>query len=401
MHRHASLNRARRLVFHRALGTCAVAPETARSACGGNCVAAGSSSRLQQVQLRVRPEVRLDRLAFALVTVLGLCAATSAAAELSPPAANALPTGGQVAAGSASLSTSGSTMTVGQASQRAIINWSSFDVGSAAAVNFVQPNAAAVALNRVTGGSASQIFGRLSANGQVYLVNPSGVLFGRSAQVDAGGLVASTLGISDADFLAGRDRFTQGAGEGASVVNQGRISVAPGGRIALLGTRVSNQGQLLAPGGDVALAAGRQVTLAAGADGHLQLGVDAGELATLVSNGGLVRVTLARAERPRDSIHHQESSCIAMPASTEPTDWSSIACRAPVPWRLRRPARAEQAVLSPAHPSACCMRVFIGGALPWCWGWACAGPWPLRQSPSRRRQLRCPWEARSLPAAPL
>ncbi|GAA4355708.1 GLUG motif-containing protein [Variovorax defluvii] len=125
----------------------------------------------------------------------------------------------------------------------------------------------------------------------MYLVNPSGVLFGRSAQVDAGGLLASTLGISDADFLAGRDRFTQGAGEGegASVVNQGRISVAPGGRIALLGTRVSNQGQLLAPGGDVALAAGRQVTLAAGADGHLQLGVDAGELATLVSNGGFVQ----------------------------------------------------------------------------------------------------------------
>ncbi|WP_143694907.1 two-partner secretion domain-containing protein, partial [Variovorax sp. JS1663] len=276
-----SLNRAYRLVFNQAQGTCVVAPETARSAGGAGAGATSSPAGLLQT--------RLKRLALAMVLGLDLCAATAWAAEPSPLAANTLPRGGQVAAGSASLSTSGSTMTVGQASQRAIINWSSFDVGAAAAVNFVQPNAAAVTLNRVTGGSASQIFGRVSANGQIYLVNPSGVLFGRGAQVDAGGLVASTLGITDADFLAGRDRFTQGPGEGASVVNQGRISVSPGGRIALLGTRVSNQGQLLAPGGDVALAAGRQVTLVAGADGHLQLGVDASELATLVNNGGLIQ----------------------------------------------------------------------------------------------------------------
>ena len=100
------------------------------------------------------------------------------------PAANALPAGGQVVQGAASLAQSGSQLSIQQSSQRAAINWQSFDIGNAAKVNVVQPNAQAVLLNRVVGQSPSQIFGKLQANGHVILVNPNGVLFGAGARDD-------------------------------------------------------------------------------------------------------------------------------------------------------------------------------------------------------------------------
>ncbi len=106
-------------------------------------------------------------------------------------------------------------MTVNQTSQNAAINWQTFNIGADQAVVFSQPNASAVALNRVVGSDPSAIFGRLSANGQVFLVNPNGVLFGKGAQVNVGGLVASTLDISDADLMAGRYTFSGDGGLGA------------------------------------------------------------------------------------------------------------------------------------------------------------------------------------------
>ena len=150
----------------------------------------------------------------------------------------------------------------------------------------MQPSASSVALNRVGGGQGSQILGTLQANGQVYLVNPAGILFGKTAQVDVGGLVASTLAMRDDDFLAGRDRFG-GAGAG-SVVNEGRITVRPAAAPCCSGARCSNTGQISAPGGNVALAAGEQATLSVGANGHLQIAVDAAQVSTLVANGGLI-----------------------------------------------------------------------------------------------------------------
>ena len=132
-----------------------------------------------------------------------------------------LPTGGQVTAGSAAISSAGNTLTVTQTSAKAIINWQDFSVGAGHAVRFAQPDASAVALNRVVGTSASLIDGALSANGRVFLVNPNGVLFGAGAQVEVGGLVASTLALRDADFLAGNFVF-DGAGSGI-VANHGRI----------------------------------------------------------------------------------------------------------------------------------------------------------------------------------
>jgi filamentous hemagglutinin family protein len=118
------------------------------------------------------------------------------------PAPNALPSGGQVAQGAAAISQSGANMAIHQSTSRAVINWQSFDIGKDAKVNIVQPNAQAVLLNRVTGVAPSQIFGQMSANGQVVLVNPNGVTFGKDGSVSAAGLTASTLNISDADFMA-------------------------------------------------------------------------------------------------------------------------------------------------------------------------------------------------------
>ena len=132
-----------------------------------------------------------------------------ALALLPAGAALALPTGEQVIAGQASINRpNGTTLTVQQSTPSAIINWQGFSIGAPEAVLFQQPGSGSVALNRVVGNQPSEIFGRLQSNGQLFLVNPNGVLFGRSASVDVGGLVASTLNISNEDFLARRYRFS-------------------------------------------------------------------------------------------------------------------------------------------------------------------------------------------------
>lgn len=219
-----------------------------------------------------------------LPLALTLCAAPALAAL---PAPTALPTGGQVTAGQAAISQSGSAMTINQTSDKAILNWQTFDIGSQAAVRFNQPSASAVALNRVLAGEASQIYGNLTANGQVYLVNPAGIVFGPGSRVDVGGLVASTLDITDADFLAGKRTFSRNNATG-SITNQGQITAADGGLIALLAPTVVNEGVIAARLGNVALAAGDKITLAAGADGLLQLAIDPATLQTLIDNRQLI-----------------------------------------------------------------------------------------------------------------
>ena len=107
-----------------------------------------------------------------------------------------LPTGGVVTAGSGTISQSGNTMTVTQTTPRMAADWQSFSIGQGHHVNFVQPSASAVALNRVIGSDVSVIQGSLTANGHVFLINPNGVLFTPTAQVNVGGIVASTQNIN-------------------------------------------------------------------------------------------------------------------------------------------------------------------------------------------------------------
>ncbi|MEA3053912.1 MAG: hypothetical protein QOG72_2815 [Sphingomonadales bacterium] len=223
----------------------------------------------------------------ALVRLAGLALLGWAAALPSGAPANAqdVPTGGSVSSGSAGIATGSNSVTVNQSSQNVAINWQSFSIGKDNAVVFVQPNSQSVALNRVTGGDPSVILGSLSANGKVFLVNPNGILFGKGSNVNVGGLVASTLNLSDADFMAGRYAFS---GSGGAVLNQGTIS-ADGGYVALLGATVSNEGTIQANLGTVALAAGEAITLDLAGDGLLNVAIDKGAVNALVQNGGLLR----------------------------------------------------------------------------------------------------------------
>ncbi|MWJ28078.1 filamentous hemagglutinin N-terminal domain-containing protein [Halomonas sp. ZH2S] len=198
----------------------------------------------------------------------------------------ALPVGGEVSAGGATIGGDATAMEITQTTQNAAINWQAFDIASGEAVNFAQPNSSSVVLNRVLGSDPSAIMGTLTANGNVFLINPNGVLFGQNASVNVGGLVASTLSLSDSDFMAGRYNFA-GTGDG-SIVNQGAIN-ADGGYIALLGANVSNQGTLQANLGTVALAAGDAITLDVAGDGLLNVAVNQGALDALVQNGGMIQ----------------------------------------------------------------------------------------------------------------
>lgn len=198
----------------------------------------------------------------------------------------ALPTGGQVSAGSASITGTADSTTITQGTQNVSINWQSFNIGQGETVNFVQPNSSAIALNRVLGSDPSSILGNLNANGKVFLLNPNGVLFGQGAAVNVGGLVASTLNLSDSDFMAGNYQFA--GSSDASVVNQGTLK-ADGGYVALLGANVSNQGVIQANLGTVALAAGDAITLDVAGDGLLNVAVQQGAVEALAQNGGMIQ----------------------------------------------------------------------------------------------------------------
>lgn len=217
----------------------------------------------------------------------------------------AQPTGGVVTTGAATIDQTDRSTVVTQTTQNASINWQTFNIGAGESVQFVQPGVESIALNRVLGSDPSVILGSLSSNGRVFLLNPNGVLFGKGSSVNVGGLVASTMNISDADFQAGRYAFT-GAGDG-SVVNQGSITAGDGGYVALMGRTVGNQGVIVARLGTVALAAGEAVTMDVAGDGLLNMAVSTGAVSALAENGGLIRAdggrVLMTAQAAGDLLH--------------------------------------------------------------------------------------------------
>ncbi len=214
--------------------------------------------------------------------------------------ADGLPTGGVVAAGSVAIGApSGGQMTINQSSGAAVVNWNSFSIGQGNSVNVVQPGANAALLNRVTGNTTSQIHGRLTANGQVHVVNPNGIFIGPNGRINTAGFVGSTLDISNADFISGRYRY-RGTGQSAGVTNQGRITTVPGGYAALLGGRVSNSGIIDVPLGRVGLGAGERVTLDLSGDQFLQVAVpsdtDDEAMEALIEHSGKIRANGGRVE---------------------------------------------------------------------------------------------------------
>lgn len=179
-------------------------------------------------------------------------------------------------------------MNVHQNSQNLIVNWQSFDIGKGNTVQFYQPDSSAVALNRVTGGSASEIMGNLKANGQVFLVNPNGVLFGKGSSVNTAGFVATTRDIKNDDFMNRRYTFSGEGKAGAEIVSQGNLTTAAGGYIVLAADKVSNSGTIRTPGGKTVLAAGKRVTLQLDNAGLTSVQVSGEVVNALVENRGLV-----------------------------------------------------------------------------------------------------------------
>lgn len=171
--------------------------------------------------------------------------------------AQAAPQGGQVVSGQAVIQTSTqagkSVITVTQTSPKATLNWQTFNLSSSDTVRFVQPDASSLVVNRISDPNGSKISGKLSANGQVWLINPAGVYFGPGAQVNVGGLLASTLNLADnADPYKMQGPVLAGNNT-ASVINQGNIQTSSGGYVALLGTKVGNSGDINSPGGRILL----------------------------------------------------------------------------------------------------------------------------------------------------
>jgi filamentous hemagglutinin family protein len=229
-----------------------------------------------------------------------LCGLLAAVHLLVPCLTLALPTDGRVAGGGATLQSTSKSITIQQTTDKAILNWKSFSIAADEAVHFRQPSADSIALNRVIGGDPSVILGRLQANGRIFLLNPNGILFGAGAQINVGGLLASTLHTRDEEFMAGRYLFAQDPLKGLkTVVNQGTLQVSEHGFVILAAPAVSNEGIIVANLGTTLLGSGQKLTVDLMGDGLINYaltgkvleqvtGIDETASASAVKNSGTI-----------------------------------------------------------------------------------------------------------------
>lgn len=199
---------------------------------------------------------------------------------------SAAPSGGVVTSGSATISNVGKTTNITQSTQKASINWNKFNIAHDETVNFRQPDVNSITLNRVVGNERSIINGALNANGQVWLLNSNGVLFGKGASINTAGLIATTKELSDADFIAGKYNFKGTSTE--SVINLGTIDISDSGYATLLANTVSNEGTIRAVRGSVRLVGAEEVTINLNGNSIIDLTVNKGVLDALVENKGAV-----------------------------------------------------------------------------------------------------------------
>ena len=277
MYKHESINRVYKLVWSHLRRMWVPVPEH-KSACAGKQAKRKQHALLSSVSLVM-------------------------AAGLSPGMSNAEPTGGVVKSGSASIKSDGNTgaivTTIKQNNPGVLgLEWSSFNIGRNETVNFIQPTVNSVAFNRILDSQGSQILGKINANGSVWLVNPNGLFFGRDAQVNVGGLVASTLNTMNPQGFGSYSQNLAGNST-ATIENQGLInagySTPPGtpkvgGFVALVGHSVKNTGDIkTAEGGKIALAAGSDVDLQFSANSLIGVSINQNQLNTMAVNGGLMQ----------------------------------------------------------------------------------------------------------------
>lgn len=253
MYKHASMNKVYRIVWNEALGVWQAVGEWGSGA--------GKATSLLRRQRRAKRWLAVLPSALMALNVW------------------ANPTGMEVISGSVQAVQQGNILNITN-SDKSVIHWQQFNIGVGETTNFIQPSASSSVLNRVVTANPSQIMGNLTSNGQVYLINPSGILVGKDAQVDVAAFVASTLNISDANFVAGVKHFSADSLP-ANVTNLGAIRTPNGGQVYLLGGSVDNQGNISAPNGDVIIAAGQQIQITDTATPGVSVLVPAGQVNNL------------------------------------------------------------------------------------------------------------------------
>src|SRR3990167_1976831 len=186
------------------------------------------------------------------------------------------PEGGEVVAGSASISSpDSSTVHIQQTTEKAVIDWRTFNIAPNEKTQFQQPGTNSITLNRVDPNQgASSIYGQISANGHVWLVNPAGIFIGSTARIDVAGLLATTAYIKTEDFMRGYYHFTQLPGWHGAIINEGHIIAAQHGLIALFAPFVDNKGTIEANVGQVVLASGNTFTINFSGDGLIHFSID-------------------------------------------------------------------------------------------------------------------------------
>jgi filamentous hemagglutinin family protein len=237
----------------------------------------------------------------AIVTAIFLISATSTAAT-------ELPKDGKVVSGTVQIQQNQNTLNISQSTEKAIINWQSFNVGANDKVNIQQNNASSVLLNRVVGNDPSKILGQVNANGQVYLLNPNGILFGKNSSVTASSFTASTFKMADEDFLKGKYLFSQDNNQ-SIIENHGKIQTkTPGGYVALIGANIDQSGLISTNRGDAILASGQNVQLSVPLSQRIKINVSASSLNSNISQNGVIQTKGGQVFIKASSIQNAISS---------------------------------------------------------------------------------------------
>ena len=216
------------------------------------------------------------------------------AAVFWPAFCHANPDGAQIVSGQVSIDSATPGVTSVTNSPNAIINWQNFSIAQNELVQFLQQNGQSAVLNRIIGQNPSEILGQLFSNGKVFLINPNGIVFGAGSSIDTQGLIASSLNLSDQDFLSGNYHFMAGSSSG-NIVNEGIIRAGKDGNIILIAPQIENNGIIKSDGGSITLAAGQELTMTNLDDPDIRFQIQAPtdsvvNLGKLLSEGGAVNV---------------------------------------------------------------------------------------------------------------
>ncbi|HEV2614352.1 MAG TPA: filamentous hemagglutinin N-terminal domain-containing protein, partial [Gammaproteobacteria bacterium] len=235
----------------------------------------------------------------------------------------ALPEGAQVSAGSATVTQSGTTTTINQSSQNTVINWTGFNTAVNETVRFNQPSVSSIALNKINSGLPTNFNGSLFANGQVWIVNPNGVVFGANSQVNVAGLLVTTHNITDSNFMSGQYKFDMVPGfENSKIINNGSITVADTGMVALVAPGVENNGIITANLGKVYLSSGSSFVLDLYGDQLINFGTSPAVQNGYVSNSGTITANGGKVYMTANSAAQVVQDVVSMSGTIEATSVS-------------------------------------------------------------------------------